>query len=88
MDETTLKREARFYALEYMLVNLYANLHRATGQSLEDTQRRRRKTIDRLSKQTFPGFDAAESDLVSQEVVAAVERLLLQIEELMAADNK
>jgi len=88
MDEIILKREARFYALEYMVMNLYANLHRLTGQSLRDTQRRRDQTIERLSKETFPGFDAAESDLVSQEIVGAVQRLLLGIEEIMEKGSK
>lgn len=88
MDESILKEEARLYALEYMVTSLYAKFYQLIGCSEAQILEAHKKGREMLSHETFPGGDAAESDLLAQEVQAAVEKLLSAIEEQMGISEK
>ena len=75
MDEKALEAEARLAAVEYMVMNLYVLLHRLHGDPPELVRKTHEQLREMLRTTTFPGSDPAESDLIAQEVQAAVERL-------------
>jgi len=83
MDESQLKLEARLIALEYMIANAYVLLHRVFRSPPESILRTHETARQMLREQTFPGLDAAQSDLIAGEVQAAVEGMLSAIEEMV-----
>jgi hypothetical protein len=88
MSEYHFKEEARLIAIEYLLMNLYKFLYRTLNHSPEKILAGHQMAREMLRQQTFPGFDAAESDLLSAEVQASVETLLGGIEEMLGLVKK
>jgi hypothetical protein len=76
MDESEVKAEMRLWALEVLVANAFAMLC-ALDPSPDDLFAKiRRQMIESSKKQTFRGFDAGESDVLSSEFEAAISRLL------------
>jgi hypothetical protein len=88
MNEDVLKEEVRLFAIEYMIMNLYTMFHRLVQSSPEQILKAHEEAREMLATQTFPGSDPAESDLVAQEVQAAVERMLDGIEEMTGLSQR
>jgi hypothetical protein len=83
MDETQIKSEARLVAIEYMIVNIYAILHRASGAPPESILAIHQKARETLSRESMPGLDPAQSDMIAAEIQAAVEAMLSDVEEML-----
>ena len=75
-DEQAIKSEMRLWALEVLVTNLLAmvcTLDRDPGALLNQI---RERMIEGAKSRTFPGYDAAMSDLLSAELESAVARLM------------
>lgn len=87
MDEEKLKLEARLTAIEYLLSDLctkwYA-LHGATNAKIAEAHQ---DTLARLKTQTFPGVDAAMSDVFAAEFEEAVAAILSMQRKMLASLN-
>ena len=83
MDEATVKAEARLVAIEYLLMNLYKIVYGMTQSSPASIRAAHRRAREMMQKETFPGIDAAQSDLLASEIQTAVEQLTDGIEEMM-----
>ena len=88
MTEQELKAEARLMAIEYMITNAYALLHRAFRSTPEMVRQSHVGARAMLGQMTIPGLDPAQSDLASAEIQAAVERLIGAIEEMSGMGEK
>ena len=83
MTEKEIKLEARLIAIEYMITNLYAVLHglfRTPSELLHQTHEKGRAMLSQI---TIPGFDAAQSDLLSAEIQDAADRMICAIEAMV-----
>jgi hypothetical protein len=83
MTEQEMKLEARLLAIEYMLANAFRLMHRAFGSTPQMVYDAHKKAREMLAMQTIPGIDLAESDLWTAEIQHNVERLLLDVEEML-----
>ncbi len=88
MNADIIKEEARLYAIEYMVMNLYAHLHKILNASPETVRRVHAESRERMALETFPGMDAVESDSFSAETQATVERMQDGIEALLGMAKK
>jgi hypothetical protein len=76
MDEEALRLEMRLAAIEYVVCNFIANVYRSAEIPPKQVLAAQADLIQRLRNQTFPGLDAALSDLAAAELENAVSRLL------------
>ena len=83
MTEQEMKLEARLLAIEYMVAHAYRLMHRMFGSTPEMVRDTHKKARDMLAMQTIPGIDPAQSDLWTEEIQHNVERMLLEIEEML-----
>jgi transposase len=88
MNEDQLKLEARLIAIEYMLANVYALLHRLFGTPPEAILKNHEKAREMLRVETIPGLDPVMADMMMAEVQAAVEDMLSSIEEMTGVRKK
>ena len=82
--EETIKLEMRLSAIEYLLCKMYITLIAATGQSDEQIEQAFDEFVAGTRQQLFPGFDPAQSDLISAEWEEAVTRLIACQREMLA----
>jgi hypothetical protein len=75
-DERAIKAEMRLWALEALVCNVVAVILASDPDPQELLARTRRQMIEGAKQRTFEGFDAAQSDLFSAELEAAVARLM------------
>lgn len=75
MDESAIKAEMRLYAIEFFLSSLWAMTAFQAGQASEFWNKTRDQMIAGARQKTFPGIDAATSDLYSAELEAALAHL-------------
>jgi hypothetical protein len=90
MTEQELKLQARLAALEYLVANLYHDVHRvarSTPGQIQAAHEHHEQVREVLSHATIPGVDLAQSDQFVAEVQAAVENIMTMIE-LMAGMQK
>ena len=76
MNEQEIKAEMRLWALEVLVCNSLVVSLAQTGKPLELLDEIRQQMIFGARQRPFPGFDAAQSDLLSAELEGAVDRLL------------
>ena len=92
MNEQAIKSEMRLYAIEYFLSSLWAISALQTGQPSEFWNKTRDQMISGARQKTFPGLDAATSDLFSAELEAALAQLAsmvsAQINHVLEAQRK
>jgi hypothetical protein len=88
MTEQELKAEARLMAIEYMITNVYVLLHRVFRSTPEMIRQSHEGARSMLGQMTIPGLDPAQSDLASAEIQAAVEKLIVAIEEMSGTAGK
>jgi hypothetical protein len=79
-----LDLELRFMAIEYVLAHIGKAALLSAGITPEQVKQMREAGHEVMLRETFPGLDAAMGDHVSAELAIHVERLLGQIETLMA----
>jgi hypothetical protein len=73
---------ARISVLEYLVAQLFNQQYLAQGATLEWVKEQHQKFKNLLMRQTNPGFDAAQSDLITGEIENAADDILLMIEQL------
>jgi hypothetical protein len=76
VNEAEVKSEMRLWALETLVANAFAMLCALDPQPDDFVTGIRQQMIEAARKQGFPGFDPAESDVLSAEFEAALSRLL------------
>jgi hypothetical protein len=86
MTEHELMLEARLLAIEYMLANVYALLHRINRSTPAQISAAHDQVKNMLRQQTVPGVDPVQSDQMFGEIQIAVERI--SIEEMGGAVQK
>jgi hypothetical protein len=77
-SEDAVKAEVRLFALESIVCQTVATLYQAMPREIFDAVKR--QAMEGAKRQTFPGRDAAYSDLISAEFEAALARLYSMIE--------
>jgi hypothetical protein len=82
-DERAIRAEMRLWALEVLVCNVVAVLLASDSAPQELLERTRRQMIEGARRRTFDGLDAAQSDLFSAELEAAVTRLMDMVAEQM-----
>jgi hypothetical protein len=75
METSEVRDQMRIYAIEILLVNVFASLCLMTGDPLGLVAVARARAIAVVQKLGFP-FDAAMSDLCSAELETALDRLM------------
>ena len=83
MDEQAVKAEMRLCVLEKLVCDLLVMNLSLTPHPQEFLEKMRAEMIEGSRRRTFPGFDAAQSDLLSAELEGAVDRLLGMASEQM-----
>ena len=83
-QQQAIELEMRLSAIEYMITKMYAAFLVASNASEEKINAAFSDLLAGASAQKFPGFDPAQSDLVSAEWALAVERLLNAQKEMVA----
>jgi hypothetical protein len=83
MNEDAVKLEARISAIEYLLCQYWVNILKFTGITQAKLDASHADLIGRLGRQTFPGLDAAQSDLAASEFEAAVRAILAMQREML-----
>jgi hypothetical protein len=73
MTEDSIQAEMRLFALESIVCQHFATLYLTMPRAIFDEVQK--QAIEGAKEQTFPGVDAAQSDLFSAELQAALERL-------------
>ena len=76
--EDAVKAEVRLLALESIVCQVFATLFQTMPREIFDAVKRR--AMEGARRQTFPGLDAAYSDLISAEFEAALTRLYSMIQ--------
>jgi len=76
MDESEIKAEVRLWALEVLVANSFAMLCALDPAPDDLLAKIHQQMIEGARKKTFPGLHAAQSDVISSELEAAVDRLL------------
>jgi hypothetical protein len=82
-DEGAIKTEVRLWALEMLVCSLVAVILDSDSAPQELLERTRQQMIEGARHLTFGGLDAAQSDLFSAELEAAVTRLMDMVAEQM-----
>jgi hypothetical protein len=77
-SEDAVKAEVRLFALESIVCQTVATLYQAMPREVFDAVKR--QAVEGAKKRTFPGFDAAYSDLIAAEFEAALARLYSMIQ--------
>jgi hypothetical protein len=75
-EEQAIKAEMRLWALEALVTNLLAMICTLDRDPAALLNQIRGRMIEGAKSRTFPGYDAAMSDLLSAELEAAVTRLM------------
>jgi hypothetical protein len=83
MDEAAIKAEMRLCVLEKLVCDLLVMNLSLTPYPKEFLEKMRAEMIEGSRRRTFPGFDPAQSDLLSAELEGAVDRLLGMASEQM-----
>jgi hypothetical protein len=76
--EDMIKADARLSALETIVCQVFAVLYRTMPRETFDAAKR--QALEGARKLSFPGLDAAYSDVMSAEFEAALERLYSTIQ--------
>jgi hypothetical protein len=76
LDEAGVKREMRLWALEVLVTNVFAMLCALDPDPEELAAKIRQQMLEGARQRGFPGYDPAQSDLLSAEFEAALSRLL------------
>jgi hypothetical protein len=79
MDEEKIQLEVRLIAIEHLMANLYANFYLAVGATADTIAATHAKLKNELLREAY-GNDPVISDVLSDEVATAVNRLLASIE--------
>ena len=75
-DEQAIRAEMRLWALEVLVTNLLAMVCTLDRDPAALLNQIRERMIEGAKSRTFPGYDAAMSDLLSAELESAVARLM------------
>jgi hypothetical protein len=75
METSEVRDQMRIYAIEILLVNVFASFCMMTDDPLKAVATARARAIAVVQKLGFP-FDAAMSDLCSAELETALDRLM------------
>lgn len=86
LDQKDIQLEARLTSIEYLLAKVLAQLtfHYPDDKFEQMVQ----NYAVGMEKQTFPGLDAATSDLVASEIRDEVLRLLKSVKEIRQQGQK
>jgi hypothetical protein len=76
MQTESVQLEMRLWALEVLTVNLFVMLCAASGDGRVNVESIGGQMIAGARARAFPGFDPVQSDALSQELEAAVTRLV------------
>jgi hypothetical protein len=87
MTEAAIRVQARLYAIEYLLSDLWTKWYLFKNATNERVASAHTETIDHLKVQTFPGMDPAEADAFSAELEIAVSDILEMQRLMLAAAN-
>jgi hypothetical protein len=88
MTEAEVKLQARLFAIEYLLENVFIVLHRIVKTSPESVLELHRRIREMLSLETIPGVDPVQADMMLAEMQEAVEKILASIEEILKVAKK
>ena len=78
-----IREEARLYAIEYMIMNVYAHLHCLLKTSPQKVREMHDAFREQMAVETFSLDDPAESDAFAAEVQQAVEQMQDGIEDIL-----
>jgi hypothetical protein len=82
MTQRELELLARISVLEYLVAQLFNQQYLAQNATLDWVKEQHQKVKNLLMRQTNPGFDAAQSDLITGEIESAADDILKMIEQL------
>lgn len=88
LTEKDVQILARIATLEYLVANLFNMLYGKEGLTIEEIKEEHRKARAMMARHTNPGFDAAQSDLITAEMEIALEAVLKMTEELFERYSK
>ena len=83
MDTDRIKLEARLFASEYLLCNLYAMLFRAGSDAAASTEAFAAELRKHMEGFSVPGLEPVQSDFFAAEVRDAVEILIGQTRDMV-----
>ena len=83
MDTDRIKLEARLFASEYLLCNLYAMLFRASPDAAASTEAFAAELRKHMESFSVPGLEPVQSDFFAAEVREAVEILIGQTRDML-----
>lgn len=83
MNEQEFKLEARLLAIEYMVANMYAFIHRSVSTPADVVRRNHADCLLMLEGTTHPEVDPSYSDAIAAEIQDQVKRMLGAIEEML-----
>ena len=84
MDEAEIRAEARLQALEYLVCNLYAQIHRQAPDPEASAKERAGALRAYAAEFTIPEVGPAYSDMASAELADALDQLLQMIDKMVA----
>lgn len=80
MNNAQINQAAKIYALQTVLVHVSKIVLVQAGIKPETVQLLRDNARDKLSREVYPGFDAAWSDHLSAEIEAAVDEIFSDLQ--------
>jgi hypothetical protein len=83
MDTDRIKLEARLFANEYLLCNLYAMLFRGSGDASASTEAFATELRKHMESFTVAGLEPVQSDFFAAEVRDALEVLVGQVRDMV-----
>lgn len=88
LNEKDVQIVARIAVLEYLVANIFNMLYGKEGLTIDEVKEEHRKVKKLMARQTNPGFDAAQSDLITGEMETALESVLDMTEGLFERYSK
>jgi hypothetical protein len=88
MTQREVELLARLSVLEYLVAQLFNMKYMEKGLTLDQVKAEHAKARKLLAKQTNPGFDAAQSDLLTGEMETALDDVLAMIEQVFERHSK
>lgn len=82
LNEQDVQIIARIAVLEFLVAHLFNMIYGKEGLTLEQIREEHRKAKNLMRRHTNPGFDPAESDLITAEMETALESVLEMTEQI------
>ena len=88
LNPREIEFQARIAVLEYLVAQLFNMQYGAKGLTLDQIKEEHRKAKALMKRQINPGFDAAQSDLITGEMEIALDDVLQMIEQIFERYSK